>query len=86
MAPTIHLRAGASGRLRKMLNCGTDGEFAQVLGIHVSHLSRLYNRKASPGPTFIARVLLATQGRAKFEDLFEVVDDRPTAHGLKRAS
>lgn len=86
MAPTIHLRAGASERLRKILNCGTDGELAQALGMDVSHLSRLYNRRSSPGPSFTARVLRATRGRAKFEDLFEVVDDSDGADALRPAS
>lgn len=75
MAPTVHLRKGVGERLRAMLKCATDGELAQTLGMDVSHLSRIYNRKSSPGPTFTARLLLATRGQATYEDLFEVVED-----------
>lgn len=83
MAPTIHLRTGASKRLREILKCGTDGELAQALGMDVSHLSRLYNRRSSPGPSFIARVLTATNGKVTFEDIFEVIGDETP---LRRAS
>ena len=85
MAPTVRLRRGVNARLREMFGCSTDGAVAEVLGIDASQFSRVYNGKSSPGPNFTARLLIATEGHAKYEDLFEVVDDEDVTP-LRRAS
>ena len=74
MPPTLELRRGVNERLRKMFQCATDGAVADVLGIDASQFSRVCNGRSSPGPNFIARLLIATAGQASFEDLFVVVD------------
>lgn len=74
MPPTLELRRGVNERLRKMFGCATDGAVAEVLGIDASQFSRVYNGKSSPGPNFIARLLIATDGQATFDDLFKVID------------
>lgn len=74
MTPTLELRRGVNERLRQMFGCTTDGAVAEVLGIDASQFSRVYNGKSSPGPNFIARLLIAADGQATFDELFEVVD------------
>lgn len=86
MAPTVLLRRGVNERLRTMFNCTTDGAIADVLGIDPSQFSRVYNRRSSPGPNFMARLLIAADGKATFYDLFEIVDDKDEVFHLKRAS
>jgi transcriptional regulator with XRE-family HTH domain len=87
MAPTIRLREGVNTRLRKMFDCTTDGAVAEVLGIDASQYSRVYNERSSPGPNFVARLLIATDGKATFDDLFEVVEEKDAApRPLRRAS
>lgn len=86
MAPTIRLRRGVNTRLRKMFDCATDGAVAEVLGIDASQFSRVSTWSSSPGPNFVARLLIATDGQAAFDDLFEVVEEKDAARSLRRAS
>jgi transcriptional regulator with XRE-family HTH domain len=86
MSPTVRLRRGVNARLREMFGCTTDGAVAEVLGIDPSQYSRVYNRRSSPGPNFTARLLIATEGHAKYEDLFEVVEEDEDAVSLRPAS
>lgn len=74
-APTIRLRAGACERLREILECDTDYEVADVIGMDPTQLSRIRRGKSDVGPNFLARVMLALAAKGvSTAELFEVMD------------
>lgn len=70
MVATLHLRTDNLVKIRRWKGLATDASLASAMGIDAGNLSRVLNKKQSPGPKFIAALCHALD--AELADLFEV--------------
>ncbi len=78
MAATIRLRTAQFEKFCKLKGLKTQADKARFLGVTEPTVGRIVSGDRKPGEAFIAGVLHAFP-ELDFSDLFEVVDDEPTA-------